>query len=163
MRDAEAILFTKPWSAIFIDVALPDGSGLQVLERARAASCNAPALVLTVSHDPQTINRAFDCNARFLVKTGDWSAIERFVQSALSFESRIDTVGMTWAAQHTLSRTEVFVITAMAKGWSRAQIGEELDIRPATLKRHVANLLHKLEERSLLRATARLLREAAPP
>lgn len=76
------------WSALFIDVTLPDGSGLDVLGYARAHGCMAPALVFTGSHDSATINRAFDARARFLVKPGDWSYIEGFVRAALSAEER---------------------------------------------------------------------------
>jgi len=159
--EAKRLMATQRWTALFIDVSLPDGSGLDVLEQARAAGVSAPALVLTVNHDASTINRAFDSNARFLVKSGDWSAIEKFVRAALSLESRIDEVAAQWKTRYALSRTEIFILTHSAQGMSREELATEREIMPATLKRHINNLLKKTGDKRLLDATTRLLREVA--
>lgn len=163
VAEAKALIerHEKPWAAMIIDVSLPDGSGLDVLDFARAAGCASPALVLTVSHDPGTINRAFVRGARFMVKSGEWGPIESFVKSALSVEGRFDDIASQWARLYDLSRTELAILVATAKGASREQIVEDLDIVHVTLKRHIANMLKKTRDESLLHATTRLLREAA--
>ncbi len=150
-----------PWTALIIDVSLPDGSGLEVLEYARARGCAAPALVLTVSHDPETINRAFASGARFLVKTGEWAPIESFVRRAISFETRISDIAAHWATLYNLSKTETAILISTANGASRNRVAAERDIQLVTLKRHVMNLLGKTGDDTLLHAVSRLLREAA--
>lgn len=84
VAEGKEMALKTPWTALFIDVTLPDGNGLDVLGYARANGCMAPALVLTASHDPATIHRAFDSRARFMMKPGDWSDIEDFVRAALA-------------------------------------------------------------------------------
>ena len=95
------------------------------------------------------------------MKSGNWSPIERFVRSALSFESRIDDVIDKWRTAYTLSRTEIFILTGAAKGMTRKDLVGERDIKPATLKRHINNLLKKTGDKRLLDATSRVLREVA--
>lgn len=147
------------WTALFIDVTLPDGNGLDVLGYARAHGCTSPALVLTASHDPATINRAFDARARFLVKPGDWSHIEGFVRAALSAEERIAEVAEAWAAAYALSPSECAILVATASGSTRDEVADDQDIAMATFKKHVNGILTKTGEPSLMHAAARLLRE----
>jgi DNA-binding NarL/FixJ family response regulator len=147
------------WSALIIDVGLPDGNGLDVLARARAAGCNAPALVLTGIHDAATINRAFDLRARFLVKSGELAQIDGFIREALATERRIDDAVSSWAQRYDLSLTESEVLIATAQGCSRDAVISARGITRATFKRHVVNMLAKTGDTSLLYAVARLLRE----
>ena len=81
--EGKELIVREPWAAVFIDVTLPDGNGLDVLEFARTHGCVAPVLVLTVSDDPQTIHRAGEHGAKFAVKPGDWREIDAFVRGAL--------------------------------------------------------------------------------
>lgn len=161
VAEAKDTLPRSRWSALFVDVTLPDGSGLDWLSYARDHGCNAPALVLTASHDPSTINRAFDLDARFLVKPGDWGHIEAFVRRALAADERVEDVVAIWARKYGLSATETDILLATAKGTPRDQLASERDIALATFKRHVGNLLGKTGDASLMRAAARLLREVS--
>ena len=68
-RDAmEHLVDVRRWSALIVDVRLPDGSGLDVLTRLRDVRCNIPALVLTGYPEHDVVNRAFELDARYLVK-----------------------------------------------------------------------------------------------
>jgi len=157
--EGKSLATKDDWAALFIDVTLPDGSGLDVLAYARARGCTAPALVLTASHDPATINRAFDCGARVLIKPGEWNLIESFVQAALASRARVRDVAVAWANAYGLSPTETEILIATAEGSTREQVIDERDIAVATFKRHVVNLLGKTKDPSLAHAAARLLRE----
>ncbi len=159
VAEAKDTLSRSHWSALFIDVTLPDGSGLDLREYAREKGCSAPALVLTASHDPATINRAFDLEARFLVKPGEWAHIDAFVRRALAAAERVEDVVAEWARKYDLSATEAAILVETAKGTSREQVASDRDIALATFKRHVVNLLAKTGDASLMRAAARLLRE----
>lgn len=159
VAEGRELVVRGPWSALFVDVTLPDGSGLDLLGFARAQGCTAPALVLTASHDPATINRAFDYDARFLVKPGEWTHIDAFVRGALSAEVRLREAATEWASLYGLSPTEMAILVATAEGSSREKVIDDRDIALATFKRHVANLLGKTKDQTLMHAAARLLRE----
>ena len=161
VAEGKDMLSRMRWSALFIDITLPDGSGLEVLEHARREGCGAPALVLTATHDPEAINRAYDLDARFLVKPGEWAHIDTFVRRALAAEERIEDVAVLWMRAYGLSPTETAILVATAKGTSREDVVGERDIAVATFKRHVVNLLAKTGDASLMHAAARLLREVS--
>jgi DNA-binding NarL/FixJ family response regulator len=158
--EGKTLVESVAWSALFIDVTLPDGNGLDVLAHAREHGCMAPALVLTVSHDPDTINRAFDYGARFLVKPGEWSHVDAFVRGAISGAERLNEVAAVWIESYHLSASEAAILVATARGATREEVIDERDIAVATFKRHVANLLAKTKDPSLLHAAVRLLRDA---
>lgn len=72
-------------SAVILDVKLPDGSGLTVLEKLRQQKSNVPVLVLT-GLDPSDIEeRAHDLQAEFLSKSDDSSKLKDFLKRALQF------------------------------------------------------------------------------
>jgi ActR/RegA family two-component response regulator len=68
----------RPWHGLFVDLLLPDGSGLDVVERARVACPTARAMVLTGHVEPALINAAHDLGATYVVKPIDRDRIERF-------------------------------------------------------------------------------------
>jgi DNA-binding NarL/FixJ family response regulator len=51
-----------------------------------------------------------------------------------------------------LSRREREVLTAIASGWSNAEIAEHLSIAPTTVKTHVSSILTKLDARDRVQA-----------
>jgi DNA-binding CsgD family transcriptional regulator len=70
-----------------------------------------------------------------------------------------------WATRYDLSATEEAILAAVASGDTREQLARKRTIARTTLKRHIANLLDKTGDPSLLYAVGRLLREvlAATP
>jgi len=155
------MLAREPWTALFIDVSLPDGSGLDLLAYARMTGCASPALVLTARHDPVTINRAFDLAANIVIKPGEWHQIDTFVRRALAAEEKLRETAEKWSRVYTLSATETAILVATAEGASRDAVIDDRDIAASTFKRHVGNILGKTGDSSLMHAAARLLREAS--
>src|SRR5580658_3093523 len=77
---AVAALAPHPdWSALFLDLLLPDGSGIDVLARFRRAYPSVPALVVTGHSEPSAINRAYDLGADYIVKPFEPARIRRFL------------------------------------------------------------------------------------
>ena len=70
------------YTAIILDVDLPDGSGIDLLSKARAMGCRAPALVLMGLLDHDATDKAFELGARYLVKPVRMALIEQFVRDA---------------------------------------------------------------------------------
>src|SRR5262245_54770111 len=128
----------RPWSALFIDIMLPDGSGLDVLERARMLGVDRPALVLTARYTPSDINRAFDLGARYLVKPFDSERILSFARESTSGNT-IEEAARTWGWRYALTKTEMSVLIAAADGRSRDELLADRGIARDTLKKTVQN------------------------
>jgi CheY-like chemotaxis protein len=80
VSDAMAALAPHPgWSALFVDLQLPDGSGLDVLDQFRRAYPSVPALVITGHSEPSAINRAYDLEADYIVKPFESERLRRFL------------------------------------------------------------------------------------
>jgi DNA-binding NarL/FixJ family response regulator len=151
---------SQKWDALFVDIGLPDGSGLEVLAHARAAGCDSPALVLSATYVPSNINRAFDLGARYLVKPFDPQRITAFVREVASVgEGNLEGTTAGWAKRYSLTPAEAAILEAAVEGATHEELLEDRGISRGTLKKHVQHLLKKTGDPSLLAATARLLRE----
>jgi len=162
-RDATRVLDrgAERWDAFFIDVGLPDGSGLGVLAHARALYPSTPALVLTGDPEASGINAAFDLRADYLAKPFNSERIDRFLQSNGPLAVRLASGVRNWELRYRLSDTEGDLLSRVAKGEAREDIAIARGCCPATIKKHAANLLQKTGDPSLHAAVARLLREVA--
>ena len=156
---ARALLDSGEWSALFVDIGLPDGSGLDALAQAREQGCECPALVLSATYEPGNINRAFDLGAQYLVKPFDPESITAFVRDATGAPAEGYGTVRSWTERYRLTRTEASILEAATDGATREQLVQERGIARGTLKKHVQNLLRKTGDASLLAASARLLRE----
>jgi DNA-binding response OmpR family regulator len=70
-------------SAVILDVKLPDGSGLTVLEKLRQQGSNVPVLVLTGLDPTEIEERALSLQAEFLSKSDDSSKLKDFLRRAV--------------------------------------------------------------------------------
>jgi DNA-binding NarL/FixJ family response regulator len=176
------------------DVVLMDGSGLGTggIETVRRISRSSRVLLLTSSgHDTDAyaalragaggfvlpdVTPDELTSAVHAVATGDV-----VISPALTREL-IDTVRSRRPAEPeqahglgTLTERERDVLTAVASGWSNAEVAERLHIAPTTVKSHVSNILTKIGARArvqlvpfayengLIRPPVTPLRMAAPP
>ena len=158
-RDAERVLGSESvWSAFFIDVRLPDGSGLELLAHARVDYPTTPAMVLTGCLDADAINTTFDLDAEYVAKPVHKDRITRFLMAHPEFSQRLQQAVETWRKRYALSDAEADVLSRSAAGETREIIAEARHCSPLTLKTHVANLLGKTDDDSLFVAVGRLLR-----
>lgn len=72
------------WAALTLDVSLVDGSGIDVLSRARVAHSRVPALLLTGLVDREIANAAFRLRAEYLVKPVTPPQLKDFLERALA-------------------------------------------------------------------------------
>ncbi len=160
VREGSALVTDgSKWSALFIDLGLPDGSGLDVLAWARAARSRAPAMVLTGMVDAEAINAAHDLQAHYVVKPFDSDRIQRFLADATSLGSRLEPALHGWAESYGLSEAEADVLRRAALGAGTSAIASGRQSSELTVKKHVVNLLRRTGDRSLHAAVERLLRE----
>jgi DNA-binding NarL/FixJ family response regulator len=160
--EADVLLGDKSrWSGIFLDIRLPDGSGLDVLRRARAVHPQLPAMVLTGLIYAEAINGAYDLHAEYVVKPVATERIERFSREAAAFSSRLASTVESWMARYGLSEAEGDVLARAAAGQSRKEIAGARGSSELTIKKHAGTILRLTGDESLQAAVARLLRELA--
>jgi DNA-binding NarL/FixJ family response regulator len=160
-RAAQTAIVAKAWAAIFLDVGLPDGSGLDVLAKLRAVRPTTPVLVLTGSHEPEVINRACELQASFAVKPVSTSLIETFIRAAASLRDRLGTVADAWRERYGLTEAERDVLYRSALGESRLEIAAARSSSILTVKKHCEKIGKKTDARFYHEAVGRLVREVA--
>lgn len=152
---AKRVLQAADFTAIVLDIRLPDGSGLDVLAHARERGYEGPALIYSGNHVPSELNRAFALRAEYLVKPAPAEALVSFVKrAALRRTTRVWIE--SWAERHQLTPVERALFVAAADGQTRSQLAAQFG---TTTKTHVHNLLAKTGDASLLAAVTRALRE----
>jgi len=161
-REAERFLEADDgWSAFFIDVALPDGSGLDFLAHARIDYPTTPAMVLTGCLEATAVNTTFDLDAEYVAKPVHKARITRFLSARPEFSLRLQGAVQLWRNRYGLSEAEADVLARSAAGETREAIAAARHCSPLTLKSHIANLLGKTDDDSLFVAVGRLLRMVA--
>lgn len=157
LKEAKAALETRPWAALVVDIALPDGSGLDALAFAREHGYRGPALVYSAYHNPVDINRAYQLDAKYLVKPGSGEVLRGFVATAVKPRRRppLDR----WVQRYKLTRAETSILRSAVAGWTHDQIAAHRLTSLMTTKKQINTMLAKTGDASLTAAAARLLRE----
>lgn len=166
--DAEA-------DVVVLDIALPDGSGLELLSHFRQRDPRPQVLMLTATEDPETHASAIEAGAAgVLVK---WVGIDEIVEavrrvaSGESLLSRAEVAQMLRLAGTArerlkeahdafgrLTAREREVLAALADGLSDKDLARRLGITDHTARVHVTNILGKLGVESRLQAVVYAVR-----
>ncbi len=161
---ARQALRTRKYDAIIIDVRLPDGSGLDLVEYAKKRSPAAIVLILTGSKAHSVIKRTLEVGARYLLKPCDAAHLDLIAAEARSrrdaAERRTTLTLERWAAKHRLSITEVELLALGAEGVPRHEFSERRNVRPDTIRKQIQMLLQKTTHDTFEGAVNSLLREA---
>ena len=152
-----------------IDLALPDGEGVELIEELCEANPEFAALVLTASLDRAEHARAIEAGAAgVLHKSADVDEImdatrrlaagETLISSdelvemlRLAGQSREELRGAR-ASIEQLTRREMQVLEALAEGLTNREIAERLHMSVDTERTHMMNILSKLGVHSRLQA-----------
>lgn len=137
---------------VIMDVRLPDGSGIDVLKKMRAAKPNLGIVVLTMYAGDTQLFEALDAGASAFVPknalTDDVVAAARHAASAphsFSAPDLAEALRRRMApAGPQLSPRESEVLARLAEGMSVAQISRVLYISESTTKTHISKLYDKL-------------------
>jgi DNA-binding NarL/FixJ family response regulator len=161
---ARLALRGRKYDAVLVDVRLPDGSGLDLIEVARRRSPAAVVLVLTGSSDHSVIDRALEAGARYLLKPCHTKHLAVVAQEAWARRTAADRrTKLTlerWAKEHDLSNAEVELLTLGAEGVPRSEFSERRNVRPDTIRKQIQTLLQKTGDDTFEGAVNSLLREA---
>ena len=152
-----------------VDLSLPDGEGVDLIEELREANQHFAALVLTASLDRAEHARAVEAGAAgVLHKSADveeiLNATRRLAagETLLSPEELVELLRIAGqsreeerearASIEQLTRREREVLMALSEGLSNKQIAERLHMRVGTERIHMRNILNKLGVHSRLQA-----------
>jgi DNA-binding NarL/FixJ family response regulator len=154
LRAAEQAFFKDPdrWDAIVIDVGLPDGSGMDLLEEIRRRGRKVPALVLTANVEAVHMRRAQLFQAFFLPKPTRETNLMAFVEWALRHhgeQARLRDVVGALAVENDFTERELEIVLLSAKGHSRDELCDLLAIAPETLKTQTRSLLRKTDHQTM--------------
>ena len=136
---------------LITDMRMPDMTGLELLHQLRAKACGLPAIVITGHGDVALAVEAMKAGAiDFIEKPFDEEAILTAVRDAL--ERGAGDGGDTAAIAErlaSLSARERQVLQGLIAGHSNKTIAFDLGISPRTVEVYRANLMTKMEARSL--------------
>ena len=151
--------------AVVLDVSLPDGNGLDLLEEQRDRLGGIPALVLTGHVDPDLINRAQRLRAEYACKPIDYANLEAFAARVVVHRSAaVDRAAVErWSRRYALSPRETELVAAVMSGTSRDELPRELGLSENTVKTHVRRILAKSGTKDLADLVRVLLKEGAAP
>jgi DNA-binding NarL/FixJ family response regulator len=175
---ALAALADMPVDVLVLDLTLPGLDGFEILTRARALRPGIKVLVLTMHASPEYVARAIEQGADgYLLKDSavhDLVAAIHAVRDERVFYSPEVQRGLGEAlrarraqsrALDQLTARERDVLRQIALGLSTKEIAARLEIGARTVETHRANLMRKLDLRSVALLTRFALREGllGPP
>lgn len=168
---ALAFLAKHEVDVLVLDLSMPEIDGFEVLRRAKDRNGDLKVLVLTMHSDPGYVERAVQAGADgYLLKdsavqdlvaglqalAAGGSYYSAAVQRSLSEIVRGDRPARPL---ETLTDREREVLTLVARGLMTKEIASRLDISARTVETHRANLMRKLDLRSVALLTQFAIRE----
>lgn len=173
---AEARSFLgAPVDLFILDLGLPDGSGIDLIEEIRTRGGQEPRiLVLSVLGDQETVLAAVLAGADgYLLKDLDSLDIGRQAADALIGGAPLSPSIATYVLRHLrgrrehpkpsvsdppLSPREIELLQLLARGYSNRQAAAALSISPHTIGDHVKSIYRKLSVSSRGEAMVRAFR-----
>lgn len=141
---------SRKWCGAILDIHLPDGSGLDLLEELRAADGALPALVMTGAYDPAVANRSHVLGASCVFKPEIAENVRRFAQRSIAaraeLHQRTQAAVEELASIYGLTPREAQVAQLIALGVARERLGAELGVSENTLKTLIRRVLTKCSE-----------------
>ena len=151
------IAHTNP-QVIVVDLSLPDGNGLEIVQWARSISQRIGIVVLTLNPAQDFLLTVMKSGASaFVEKSAPLaeliSAIEHSFIAPLSFSAQgISRVMKKDHEANALTTREIQVLEKLSDGLSAGSIGLELFITEATVKTHLASIYRKLDSKNRIQA-----------
>ena len=175
LEASELMAAPTTWLGAVLDVSLPDGSGLDLLDTFRSIERTAPALILTGHCDAALINRAQRRSAEYAVKPAAPGNIRAFAERAVAHRERrerdVEVLVAEWSERYRLSPSERKILAASARGTARKQLAAEFGVTENTIKMQMKSLLRKCDDaeglgdivREIWRQATRSLGRATAP
>jgi DNA-binding NarL/FixJ family response regulator len=169
VAEARLVMANRHTDLAVVDLSLPDGEGVELIEDLREANPHFAALVLTASLDKAEHARAVEAGAAgVLHKSAEVDEIldstRRLAagETLISPEELVELLRLAGqsreeereaqASIEQLTRREREVLKALGQGLSNKEIAERLHMSVDTERTHMMNILNKLGVHSRLQA-----------
>jgi two-component system, NarL family, response regulator DevR len=159
----ETLARETPERCLTVDVGLPDGSGLDLLEEHRELLDRIDVLVLTGRFEREVINRAATLGAHVALKPISPAMLDDFVRSLLPRGEPNDArsrIVEREATRWKLTPREKEIVRLHVDGNTREEIIRKLGISSKTYANHVTSILTKTDLANMSALAIRLLLEA---
>ncbi len=146
-----------------MDLSLPDGTGVEVIETLLAEFPDARFVVMTVYGGEDDIYLALKAGARaYLLKDAGGEVLVEAIRAVLEGKRYLPPAVASRLADRMsgtdLTRRELDVLKLLAAGGSNRLIAERLKVTEGTVKTHLNNILGKLGVSSRTQAILTALR-----
>ena len=164
-----AALATTPVDVILSDIRMPGTTGVQAIERLRAAGDATPAILLTTFDDAELLLQASQAGAQgFLLKDAAPEDLREVILAVARGESMLQPVATepvrarysyrdSDAPKANFSEREVAILRLLAGGYSNKEIARSLFLAEGTVKNYVSDILDKLATRDRTRAVLKAI------
>lgn len=158
---AVAVISTEKPDVVLLDVHLPDGGGVAVLDGLRAIDASAPVLALSVSDAAEDVVPMIRAGALgYVTKTIETAELVHAIRTVAAgdayFSPRLAAFVLQAFSQPTVRHTrapgledltprEREVLHHLARGYAYKRIGIRLGISARTVESHVGAVLRKLQ------------------
>ncbi|HSM57110.1 MAG TPA: response regulator transcription factor [Candidatus Sulfomarinibacteraceae bacterium] len=158
-REAVSLAAELEPDLVLMDIAMPDGNGLQATEQIHKQLANTAVVILTASEEDKNLHRAVRLGAAgYLLKSLDAEELFELIGGVASGEAAItrtmaarllkglaDDCDVETCVDDLLTEREIEVLRLVAQGVSNPDIAERLFITVNTVKTHLRNILDKLQ------------------
>lgn len=141
-------------ACLVTDMRMPDMSGVELLERLKARGDAVPTIVITGQGDVPTAVAAMKTGAvDFIEKPFEdqilIDAIKRAASRLQGPDEAVSDIGSLKSRLDNLSERERQVLSAVVAGLPNKTVAYDLGISPRTVEVHRANIMAKMQARSL--------------
>lgn len=152
-EDAYAGLQDDAPAIVIMDIALPQGTGIDCIKKLKAKGVAMQFVVFTVFEDSEQVFDALSAGANgYLLKN---TAPDKIIAAlkdlyeggspmTLSIARKVVASFYKPAEKNNLSAREMDVLTLLSKGFLYKEIAEKLFISTGTVKQHIHNIYEKL-------------------
>ncbi|PIE37176.1 MAG: DNA-binding response regulator [Gammaproteobacteria bacterium] len=161
---------------LILDLHMPGALGFSALSWFTGHYPDTPVVMISANTHPDTVSRAIDLGAAaFVTKSAEMDSIVECLQKVLAGERNLhptltaDGQGASMQsldvadALASLTPQQFRVLSMLAEGLLNKQIAYELNVKEATIKAHMTEILRKLKVNSRTQAVLALGSLAANP
>lgn len=148
--EAFAQIAHKSPDGVVLDINLPDGSGLDIVQWIRKHSSDIAIVILTFSDEESQLIAAMRAGASaFVTKSAPINELISAIRSALDLPKNFNATGIAGALKNSesarlLSPRELGILTTLALPGTNRELAKSLHISEATFKTHLASIYRKL-------------------
>jgi DNA-binding NarL/FixJ family response regulator len=143
---------------IVVDLNLPDGNGLEIVQWVRSISSRTALVVLSFSESDEFVLAAMSAGASSFVQKAAplnelLASVDHALMSPETFSAK-DIAGAMKRSRNSfgLSQRELQILSQLHKGAPLKEFAESLFITESTLKTHLSSIYRKMDVRNRVQA-----------